>query len=87
VRRRPGRRVAPEILDQPVDRHGLPRLEQQAGEQGTLLRTAQRDRLTVAPRLELSQDREVQPAAGHSLTPILARTRPNENVASVTFGP
>jgi len=42
VRRRIGGAVAPEAIDQAISRHGLVGMEQKEGEEGPLLRPAQR---------------------------------------------
>jgi hypothetical protein len=51
-------RLLPERVEQVVDRHGAPGIEQEAREHSTLLTSPERDRLPVGPDLERTQDAE-----------------------------
>src|SRR5207247_535818 len=51
--------LAPERVDEPVDRHGAIRVEEQHGEQGALLRTTESDGTSVAAHLERSENPEL----------------------------
>ncbi len=58
--RRRGRRAAvPEILDQPVTRHGLARVQEQDREQRTRLRRVQRDDAAIGDGFERPEYAEV----------------------------
>jgi len=60
VRPRVGGAVTPEAVDQAVSRHGLVGMEQKEGEEGPLLRPAQRQGTAAANDLEGSQQPEFE---------------------------
>ncbi len=60
VRGAPGRRPAPELLDQPIDRHGLVGAQHEDREQRALLRAPDPDDLAVLTGLERSEDAELE---------------------------
>ena len=53
------RRLLPEILDEPVDGHDPAAVDEQVGEEGTLLRGPQRHGPSIAQDLEGSQQPEL----------------------------
>ena len=57
------RRLAPQLVDQPIDRDGLARAEQEEREQSPLLRTLNANRPALVPDLERSEDPEIHVAA------------------------
>jgi hypothetical protein len=59
-----GGRLAPELVDQPVDAQGLPGVEREQREQGALPRCADVERDTVA----LHRERPQQPEREHAPT-------------------
>ena len=61
--------VLPERIDQPVAGHDLVRIEQQHGEQGTLLRAAEVERLPVGDHLQRAEDPELHPPPGPGGSP------------------
>jgi hypothetical protein len=60
VRRGVRRALAPELVDQPVDRDGLSEAEREAGEERPRLRAAELDEAVAATDLERSEETEVE---------------------------
>ena len=50
----------PELVGQPVDAHGLVRMQEQTRDEGALLRGTERQHLAVPDHLERTQDLEGQ---------------------------
>ena len=63
-----GRRVlTPDVVDQPLDRNDLVRMQEQHGKHGALLRSSKRDRDPVDADLQGPEDEELEPS-GHAHT-------------------
>src|SRR5207253_3951455 len=60
LRRRCGRALAPELVDEPRRRHDLVRAQEQDPQQRALLRSAERDLATVLPDGQWPEDAEFQ---------------------------
>jgi PHD/YefM family antitoxin component YafN of YafNO toxin-antitoxin module len=59
LRRGRRRALAPEVVDEPVDRHSLVRVEKQECEQSTLLPAAEWEWMALADDLERTKDAEI----------------------------
>ena len=76
-------RLAPQLVDQQVRRDDLIRVEEEDGEQGALLRTADLDPSTVVGDLERTEDPVLHPAplrvVVRGLQPTVADPQPSRN--------
>jgi hypothetical protein len=70
-----GRPLAPQLVDDPVARHDLVRVEQQQSQQGSLLRRPEPDRRTVHHRLQRAQ----QPELDHPMETLTERSPPDRD--------
>jgi hypothetical protein len=61
VRGRRWRPIAPDLVDQPLDRDDLARVQQQDGKNGALLRAPEPKRVLVRPRLKGAEQAEPDP--------------------------
>jgi hypothetical protein len=64
------RLLAPETLDERVDRDGMPKLANEQPERGPLFRTPERDRQSLAHDLDRAGDPDVHVATMFLLTPV-----------------
>ena len=64
LRRRRGRPLTPKLVDQPVRRERLVRMDQQERQQRTLLATPERDRSPLIADLERTEDVEIHVCVG-----------------------
>lgn len=73
VHRRLWRRVAPDLIDQPVGRDDLIRVQEEQRENSPLLRAAERERSPIRSDLERAQDVEFELFRDSNVTPMSPR--------------